>query len=477
MKSKFAYLIIVVHVVLLFSASWNTSMTRDEEETIAAGSEYWSSWDFSRDSEQPPLVKLLVGLPQKLFPNANYRLRLFLSRLPIMLFSAFLAFLLFTWGKKLANENIALVAVIFYAFNIDILAHAQLATFDIMLSFFFILTLFLFHKAIQTSSTKYAVYAGLSLGLAFLSKFVALHLFFLLPMLSLLFLHKKMLVEDWKKSVFSFLPILAITFVVSTVLIGFVYIGQWDTLREGLLFQANHAAQGNDAFLMGKYSLQGWWYYFPIVFLIKSSIPLLLLIIVILMFYRSVPSEIKVNNWFLFFPFVYWWLFMMFINHVNIGIRYLLPVYPLLFLLLAQTISLQKLKQIVVIILLGWYVAISLFVFPSYVSYFNEIIGGPKNGYFYVIDSNIDWGQDLLRLKQYVKVNNLTSIHVSLYGPEEWLFKDNQEITCQDSKGWFAVSVNRLVGFHKGLDNCLRHVRSATPVDNVGNSILIYNVS
>ncbi len=475
--------LVTIYLTLLVLASWNTSMTRDEQETIAAGAQYWSSWNFSRDGQQPPLVKLMVGLPQKAFAQSDYRSRLLLSRFPSMVFSAALAVLIFIVGKKMMGDGAGIIAVLLYVFNTDVLAHAEVATFDLALSFFFLLALFLFHEAITGSSKKIAVYAGFVLGFAFLSKFVAIHLFLLLPTMSLFFLHKRMIAgEDWRKSVVSLVSLTAITIIVASLLIGMVYLGQWNTLVDGLLFQANHAQQGNDAFLMGNYSTKGWWYYFPAVFLIKSPIPLLLLTVAAVLFYKKIPIEVKKNNWYLFLPIAYWWLFMMFINHVNIGIRYLLPVYSLMFLIVAQvfTIPVRKhklAKKVVSCLLVLWYISISFFAFPHYFSYFNEIIGGPKFGYYYVIDSNIDWGQDLLRLKHYVEKNNLSDIHVDLYGPEEWLFKDYEEITCNTKTGWFAVSVNKYVGFHEGLDRCLNYVRGKEPIDNVGNSILLFHIT
>ena len=209
---------------------------------------------------------------------------------------------------------------------------------------------------------------------------------------------------------------------------------------------------------------------------------MLLLLLLTLIFYYKIPGEIRSNNWYLLLPLLYWWLFMMFINHVNIGIRYLLPVYPLLFLLAAQAITCivrekyRKIRNMFLGAIMLWYIAIAITTYPFYLSYFNELIGGPDQGYKYVIDSNIDWGQDLLRLKRSIGLKNLSHIHVSLYGPEEWLFREYEEITCESTNGWFAVSVNRLVGFRPGLDKCLELLRKINPVDNVGNSILLYYV-
>jgi len=50
-----------------------------------------------------------------------------------------------------------------------------------------------------------------------------------------------------------------------------------------------------------------------------------------------------------------------------------------------------------------WYSISTPRIFPHYLPYFNELIDDPKNGYKYVIDSNMDWGQDLPGLKDFLE--------------------------------------------------------------------------
>ena len=51
----------------------------------------------------------------------------------------------------------------------------------------------------------------------------------------------------------------------------------------------------------------------------------------------------------------------------------------------------------------GWYVFSAVRIYPDYLAYFNELAGGPQNGYKYLDDSNLEWGQDLKRLAAYQK--------------------------------------------------------------------------
>ena len=63
-----------------------------------------------------------------------------------------------------------------------------------------------------------------------------------------------------------------------------------------------------------------------------------------------------------------------------------------------------------------WYIVGTLGVFPNYLTYFNEFIGGPKNGYQYLVDSNLDWGQDLIALREWQRANNVTDLHLAYFG-------------------------------------------------------------
>ncbi|GAG35766.1 unnamed protein product, partial [marine sediment metagenome] len=62
-----------------------------------------------------------------------------------------------------------------------------------------------------------------------------------------------------------------------------------------------------------------------------------------------------------------------------------------------------------------WYVVSSIVAFPHYISYYNELVCGSKNGYQYATDSNYDWGQDLKRLAQFVEKNDIQKINIAYF--------------------------------------------------------------
>ena len=90
----------------------------------------------------------------------------------------------------------------------------------------------------------------------------------------------------------------------------------------------------------------------------------------------------------------------------NHHMRYILPIFPFVFVATGKLAyffrSDRPWTRLAILALLGWAVFSSLRVYPHSMSYFNELAGGPENGHNYLVDSNIDWGQDLLELRDWV---------------------------------------------------------------------------
>ena len=92
----------------------------------------------------------------------------------------------------------------------------------------------------------------------------------------------------------------------------------------------------------------------------------------------------------------------------------MLPTFPFIFVFVSKIVNLKfknlNLRyyfKIFIILLIIWYVLSSILIYPHYLAYFNEFVGGPNNGYKYMVDSNLDWGQDLKGLKQYMAKNDI----------------------------------------------------------------------
>jgi hypothetical protein len=62
----------------------------------------------------------------------------------------------------------------------------------------------------------------------------------------------------------------------------------------------------------------------------------------------------------------------------------------------------------------------SLSIWPNYLAFFNQLVGGPRNGYKYLVDSSLDWGQDLPGLHDWLEKNvpagSGTPVYLSYFG-------------------------------------------------------------
>ncbi|MBI2062952.1 MAG: glycosyltransferase family 39 protein [Candidatus Yanofskybacteria bacterium] len=289
----------------------------------------------------------------------------------------------------------------------------------------------------------------------------------------------------------------------------------------GFLRVAHQNTEPHEVYFLGEISRFGWREYFPIVYFIKEPLAWWGLVLISILFLawqwryppkewlnraynlvRNNPDEFAMLLWLL----IYWVASIQ--STLNIGIRHLLPTYPFAILLVSGQItrigtwlrapsSRKKLATFYLLLVsfLGWYVYENLRVFPYYLTYFNQIVGGSSNGYKYVVDSNVDWGQDLIRFSNWVKENNIQKIEFDYFGWADpsyylknrylWLtsnkYKDAFDFKARNqSDGWIAVSATFLQnsqGSEKNYNpaNYL-WLNSYQPITVIGNSIFVYRI-
>ncbi|MBU2036941.1 glycosyltransferase family 39 protein [Patescibacteria group bacterium] len=285
----------------------------------------------------------------------------------------------------------------------------------------------------------------------------------------------------------------------------------------GLAMVLQRAVGGNTTYFLGEINNSGWPLYFPVVYLIKETLTLHILTFAALFYGLWQLVKNKIYRWAKLYDFLrqniaqilmlafialYW--YSSFRSILNIGVRHILPTFPFIFLLVSQQISswmknseatqLAKiLKLAFVAILIIWQAISVVRVYPLFLAYFNESIGGPANGYKYVVDSNLDWGQDLKRLTTWVNDNKIDKIRLHYFGggvPEYYLGDKfifwwgkypPQDITKQG--GWLAVSATFLQGgrgqyvpgFHEDVGD-YTWLNNYTPVAIIGHSIFVYYI-
>jgi hypothetical protein len=176
------------------------------------------------------------------------------------------------------------------------------------------------------------------------------------------------------------------------------------------------------AYLFGSYSFTGWWYYFPLAFLVKS--PLAFIAVTGMSAFwlcGSVFVRRRPDGVFLLAPLVVYGAFAM-MSNVNIGLRHLLPVYPFLFVAAAGLWgALWERRSVIRWVAAGlgaWMTLSSLSIRCDPVEYFNELAGGPGGGWRYLSESNLDVGQNFLRLADWIRTRKPQALYMNLIGVE-----------------------------------------------------------
>ena len=250
-------------------------------------------------------------------------------------------------------------------------------------------------------------------------------------------------------------------------------------------------AQTRGAYLNGEISATGWWYYFPVAFLIKTPIAVLMLLAGGLVITGKLWRKFLDSPVFIVLPATIYFITAM-TQRLNIGVRHILPVYPFALLLGAVALAwwLRRNRRPVAMGIAGL-IAITGIEFaqayPDPLSFFNNLVGGPANGDRHLVDSNLDWGQDLKGLKIWMDENRVRHINLCYFGTADpayygiacSLLPGGMLMNTADSPrlpGYVAISVTNLRGvyFQPKLRQFYAPLLGQTPVAQIGHSILIY---
>lgn len=247
------------------------------------------------------------------------------------------------------------------------------------------------------------------------------------------------------------------------------------------------------AFFMGSWSVDGFRSYYLASFLLKESVPFLLLLAAALFSLVRQRGRPLCRTELLLLCYVPLTLFFVlsFMNRLNVGVRYLLPAYPFLCFFIARFYwSCREWRgaRLVLPLLFVVHSCSVLCISPHYTSYFNEFSGGAANGYRYLIDSNVDWGQDLPGLKKFMTEKRIAKIQLAYFGhglPEHYGIA-YEPLLLPPKSGYAAISVSLLQG-HPYLLTYLdppqvvepdqfRFLRNLQPLGRAGYSIMVYKI-
>ncbi len=391
--------------------------------------------------------------------------RLMAGRALIALFSVGTGLLVFAWSRVLFGTAGALVSLVFFAFSPTFLAHGALATSDACMTFFMLASIGAWWRHLHDAHAKWWWLSAVVFGLACVAKYSAP---LLLPMFVVIAAVRAwrpepmmLLGRPWTTRLERFgaaaLSALGHGLVAAVVIwafFGFRYsafnpalpaaehfIRPWEwldanlgvqgkviraiasahLLPEGYLYGLAYVletAQVRSAFLNGEFSITGWPTFFLWAFVLKTTIPLMIAsalgawLAIKRGAYRLAPLLALLG--------IYWAYSLT--SHLNIGQRHIMPTYPVLYILCGALGAwfITKRAWLAVIALAGWHVGECVRVAPHFLAYFNELGGGPIDGHEHLVDSSLDWGQDLPGLKKWLEANaHSAPAYLSYFGTGE----------------------------------------------------------
>jgi Flp pilus assembly protein TadD len=346
---------------------------------------------------------------------------------------------IFFWLRRLAGGMAGALGVALWALNPVALAYGHLVLTDVGVTLMFVLSVCCFTIFLDRPSTGRAGLCGLACGGALVMKFSGVLLAPIL--LALVGLHA-MRKREWR-GLGKDLSVMALAAAGVVLLIYAPYwspapplpadaatkmgVPAWfQVLRpvliprdffKGLALVAGLESAGHPAFLCGQWRATGWWYYFPVALAVKTPLPLLLLTIAGLLMWLRGLRRFSFQHGIPWIAALMYLLFAM-AENINIGVRHLLPMFALLAVGTASQFSLQSRRiQVCGWLCTGWLLLVTWHAYPYFIEYFNEVAGGPSNGYRWLVDSNLDWGQDVKRLKHFLDEQAMTNIDLAYFGP------------------------------------------------------------
>ena len=476
---------------------------------------------------------------------------IFWGRIPMILILVLLGFYIFKWTKELFGNKAALLALFLFSFSPAFLAHGRLVTTDVGAATGVFIATYYFLKALKNPTKKTVILAGISFGLAELCKFSVILLIPFFIFLGLIW----WLIKFGKlfQTLKFLILVLFVGYLLIGVVYQYhvwnypparqardaeVFLSAYpDFIQKPLLWAADkpilrpyaqyltglfmvfhRAAFGNTTYFVGEVSNLGWKNYFPTVYSIKEPLAFHILTLIALLYtawlvkrpfwinpFQRTKGWIK-NHFpefaMLSFIVLYWAVSLY--SNLNIGVRHLLPAFPFTFVLVSGTIS-NLLNRLICrgptsanlawgffLILIFWQAISVLSIYPHFLAYANEIAGGPNNLYIYTVDSNLDWGQDLKRLKKWADLNKIDKIYVDYFGGgdakyylgEKFVPWNGTKNSKEFPKGnYLAVSATFLQGGRgepvPGFNQSYGHYRwlyKYEPIAKIGYSIFVYYI-
>jgi 4-amino-4-deoxy-L-arabinose transferase-like glycosyltransferase len=507
------------------------SLTYDEPVHIAEGLNAWRYGRFEQYNDHPPLARLWCTIPligsqwqvdvEPLFDSFRVTriapdpvALAWRARAMNVLFGLLLAWLVWRAADRLFSRTAANFALALFTFSPSLIAHFSIAATDGAATLFIFATAWALVRWRQQPTWEKTIKFGLLLGLMLLAKFSTAPMF-VLALLWMLLLGADKVIRaptrwNWGKTAAAVLLALFIVwagyfFHVAhlTVHDGTLTatIPNWNAsivkpvrgernysllipageYVEGFRELVRHNRQGQPAFFLGKISYHGGWKsYYPVVILLKwPTIALALSLAGLAIALRSkvrVPPDLWIMA---SFPALY--LAMAIFARFNLGDRHVLPMYPfaILFAAVVWEWAIRKRAVAALLILLAALnAADALRYAPGYLSYFTPFVR-PAESFRLLTDSNLDWGQGLLALRDYqrnhpgerISLSYFGSVDPQLYGIQADFFGGHKRVP-----GTVIVSATNLSGQYLAEPERYRWLLEQRPVKILDHSLYLFEV-
>lgn len=531
-------LLVQMAVQMLLSASGDAP-TNDEPAHLGSGLAYTRRHDLRFSPEHPPVAKVIATVPllaarihlpprhapsyrsadpfafgrEILYSSGNDPLRLiWLARLPMVALTLVLALVVFGFGRDLFGAVPALLSLAVVSLCPTVLAHGRLVTTDVAGALFALCTAWFLWKAADGRSWLWFPAAGAAFGLALASKLSAV---FLLPVvvglaLAAAHLRGRKADDDRGRRLVRVLGWPPAVLAVAIATVWLVYLAIDPGLRFDVSLPLASGATGGLAgladvvplpkayrvglrivvatdqaergsFLLGEHYQGGRLLFYPALLLMKTPVATLLLWVLAAVAVIRSEGRCRSAAFVGAVPAILFTVGLL--SETNLGIRHVVVV-PIFLAVAVGAVPVLGLPARAYV--LGGLVLLSAAsvwtVFPHHLQYVNEAFGGPSRAPELMSDSNVDWGQDLGRLSEYLEdrypgqpvwLAYFGSADPAAYGIRN--SRDPATVPPDQVKGVVAVSVTLVNSFLPDRYDFIteRH----RPVDTVGHSILIYRIS
>ena len=450
----------------LFLCSRQLSQTADEATHLYSGYRYLKCGDLTISPEHPPLAKIVAAAPLLLmdpqvdcspsqgdnvtqafaslqwFYSHNWKSELLWARMAVSAFTVGLCILVWAAARRMFGLGVAIMATTLVVFEPNLLASGALIMTDMAVTTTMLFAVLAYYLWARRPCAPLLLLAGLAMGLTLLSKgsgVVVIPIIIALAAVNVAFLQdRRQLRNETLRTLQSVGLMLAIAFVVVWIGYGCRYAahagpplpqdqpssslsafagGRMLLAMEeahllpqaylaGLEFLKQLSEDATPVFVLGKIYPQPQWFFFPVAFLIRTTVPFLAMIVLSCAGIGRCWKKCRCEFYFLLIPAA---IFTAVSIHsgINSGIRHLLPMFP--FLIIAVSAGCMELSKrwrwtkYAICGLLVLHAASSLRAFPNYLSYANELWGGPSQTYKYL--PWVDAGQSYLQVRDYLERN------------------------------------------------------------------------